>query len=56
MVEVTHHDGILGLIKQLSLLAHPRFASAVSDFLEREDAGIDAYVDELRERNPFKAS
>ena len=37
-------------------LAHPRFASAVSDFLEREGAGIDAYVDELRERNPFKAS
>jgi predicted N-acyltransferase len=37
-------------------LAHPRFASAVADFLQREGAGIDAYVDELRERNPFKAA
>jgi predicted N-acyltransferase len=37
-------------------LAHPRFASAVAEFLEREGAGIDAYVDELRERNPFKAA
>ena len=36
-------------------LAHPQFARAVADFLEREGAGIDAYVDELRERNPFKA-
>lgn len=36
-------------------LAHPRFAGAVADFLEREGAGIDAYVNELRERNPFKA-
>jgi len=37
-------------------LAHPRFSSAVADFLEREGAGIDAYVNELEERNPFKAS
>jgi predicted N-acyltransferase len=36
-------------------LAHPQFARAVADFLEREGAGIEAYVDELRERNPFKA-
>ena len=35
-------------------LADARFASAVADFLEREGAGIAAYVDELRERNPFK--
>ncbi|HET9643501.1 MAG TPA: GNAT family N-acetyltransferase [Burkholderiaceae bacterium] len=35
-------------------LAHPRFADAVAEFLKREGAGIDAYVDELRERNPFK--
>ncbi|HEY2976807.1 MAG TPA: GNAT family N-acetyltransferase [Burkholderiaceae bacterium] len=34
-------------------LAHPQFARAVADFLEREGAGIDEYVDELRERNPF---
>jgi predicted N-acyltransferase len=32
-----------------------RFASPVADFLQREGAGIEAYVDELRERNPFKA-
>ena len=37
-------------------LAHPRFASAVADFLEQEGAGIDAYVDELRERNPFRTT
>ena len=36
-------------------LAHPQFARAVADFLEREGAGIAAYVDELRERDPFKA-
>ena len=35
-------------------LAHPQFADAVSRFLEREGAGVEAYVDELRERNPFK--
>jgi hypothetical protein len=35
-------------------LAHARFAGAVADFLEREGAGIDDYVDELNERNPFK--
>ena len=35
-------------------LAHPQFARAVADFLEREGAGVEAYVDELRERNPFK--
>jgi len=37
-------------------LAHPRFAGAVADYLAHEGAGIDAYVDELRERNPFKAT
>jgi len=36
-------------------LLHPRFSSAVADFLAREGAGIESYVDELRERNPFKA-
>jgi uncharacterized protein len=36
-------------------LADPRFASAVSDFLLAEGAGVGAYVDELNERNPFKA-
>ncbi|MEF7614085.1 GNAT family N-acetyltransferase [Aquincola sp. MAHUQ-54] len=35
-------------------LADRRFASAVADFLEQEGAGIGAYVDELKERNPFR--
>jgi predicted N-acyltransferase len=35
-------------------LAHSQFADAVARFLEREGAGVEAYVDELRERNPFK--
>jgi hypothetical protein len=35
-------------------LAHPQFSRAVADFLERESAGVEAYVDELRERNPFR--
>ena len=36
-------------------LADQRFASAVADFLQREGAGVGAYIDELNERNPFKA-
>jgi len=35
-------------------LSDPRFADAVSRFLEREGAGVEAYVGELSERNPFK--
>jgi len=35
-------------------LAHPRFARAVEQFLEREGAGIARYVDELRDHSPFK--
>ncbi|MGH8740489.1 MAG: GNAT family N-acetyltransferase, partial [Burkholderiales bacterium] len=35
-------------------LAHPRFARAVQQFLEREGAGIERYVDELCEHSPFK--
>ena len=37
-------------------LAHPEFGRAVDDFLQREAAGIDAYMDELREHTPFKRS
>ncbi len=37
-------------------LAHPQFARAVADFLEREGEGVGAYLDELNERNPFKAA
>jgi predicted N-acyltransferase len=36
-------------------LAHPQFARAVADFLEREGAGVEGYLDELNERRPFKA-
>ena len=35
-------------------LAHPQFSQAVEDFLAREGEGIGAWVDELRERNPFR--
>ena len=34
-------------------LAHPDFSDAVERFLAREREGIDAYLDELGERNPF---
>jgi len=37
-------------------LAHPDFADAVERFLARERHGIDAYLDELGERNPFARS
>ena len=36
-------------------LGHPSFADAVERFLEREAGGIDDYMDELNERNPFRA-
>jgi predicted N-acyltransferase len=35
-------------------LAHPSFADAIERFLEREAGGIDEYMSELNERNPFK--
>ena len=37
-------------------LAHPSFADAVERFLEREAGGIDDYLDELNERNPFRGA
>lgn len=37
-------------------LAHPAFSDAVERFLERERGGIDAYLDELQERSPLKAT
>jgi len=37
-------------------LAHPSFSNAVETFLQRESGGIDDYIDELNERNPFKGS
>ncbi|SHH05511.1 GNAT family N-acetyltransferase [Massilia sp. CF038] len=35
-------------------LAHPAFSDAIERFLEREKGGIDDYIDELNDRNPFK--
>ena len=35
-------------------LAHPAIADAIERFLERESAGIEAYIDELNERNRFR--
>jgi predicted N-acyltransferase len=37
-------------------LAHPAFADAVARFLEREDEGINNYLDDLTHRSPFKQS
>ena len=35
-------------------LAHPQFARAIDDFIVREGAGVESYLDELAERRPFK--
>lgn len=35
-------------------LAHPAFADAVEDFLEREGRGIDHYLERLEARTPFR--
>jgi predicted N-acyltransferase len=35
-------------------LAIPAFADAIERFLEREKDGVDDYIDELNDRNPFK--
>jgi uncharacterized protein len=35
-------------------LAHPEFARAVGDYLDREAEGIARYADELNERGPYK--
>jgi predicted N-acyltransferase len=36
-------------------LAHPAFADAVGDFLQREGAGVARYVAHLEQRSPFRA-
>ena len=38
----------------LHWLADSRFANAVADYLARETGGIELYLDELRERMPFR--
>jgi predicted N-acyltransferase len=54
------HKMARGLLPVRTWSAHwlrdPRFADAVADFLAAEGAGVESYVDELRERNPFKTS
>jgi predicted N-acyltransferase len=35
-------------------LAHPQFAKAVDEYLQRETDAVAEYVDELNDRNPFK--
>ncbi len=37
-------------------LAEPAFADAVERFLAREDRQVDHYLDELRERSPYRAA
>jgi uncharacterized protein len=53
------HKMARGLLPVATHSAHwlrdARFADAVADFLAAEGQGVAAYVDELRERNPFKA-
>jgi hypothetical protein len=43
-------------VKTISMhwLAKPEFSDAVERYLARESQGIDAYIDELNERQPFK--
>ncbi len=36
-------------------LAHPGFAEAVQNFLQREGTGMANYMEELQQRNPFRA-
>jgi predicted N-acyltransferase len=37
-------------------LAQPAFADAIEHFLQREQGGIDSYIDELNEHSPFRSS
>ncbi len=52
------HKMARGLLPVATASAHwlrdPRFAAAVADFVAAEGAGVSQYVDELRERNPFR--
>ena len=52
------HKMARGLLPTPTTSAHwlrdERFAAAVADFLANEGTGIADYVDELRDRNPFK--
>jgi predicted N-acyltransferase len=54
------HKMARGLLPASTCSAHwlqdERFAQAVADFLASEGAGMADYVDELRDRNPYKAA
>ena len=51
----TNFRGLLPVEAQSAhWLAHPRFARAVEDYLERESAGVARYVNELAEHSPFR--
>jgi predicted N-acyltransferase len=54
------HKMARGLLPTPTASAHwlrdERFAQAVADFLTSEGAGIAGYVDELRDRNPYKTA
>jgi predicted N-acyltransferase len=53
--EHKHARGFLPEVtRSFHWLAHPAFERAVDDFLEREGGAVSAYVDELRERTPFR--
>ena len=43
-------------IQSAHYIADPKFAQAVKHFLQREQQGIGAYVDELNEHNPLKST
>ncbi len=47
--------GLMPVVTQSAhWLAHPAFSDAVARHLQAEGNGIDAYVDELRDRNPYR--
>lgn len=54
------HKMARGFLPQQTWSAHyiheTGFADAVSRFLERESVGVEQYMDELLERNPYKSS
>jgi predicted N-acyltransferase len=52
------HKMARGFLPQKTWSAHwlalPAFADAIERFLEREANGVESYIDELQERNPFR--
>ena len=53
--EHKHARGFLPEVtRSFHWLAHPAFERAVDDFLAREGGAVSAYVDELRDRTPFR--